>query len=283
MSDIYNLPASRKYRLHPETVLRLNSIEVRDASRYYTTCPQCSDKRKTFHQNLKCLGVTRPDDERVYWGCNHCGWTGPGRNANGQHVPYHPKQIKSLVRNHFAPSTRTLYNYTPSLRKVKVVNEHGRRFWWEYKDRRGWWNKGCGPYDTEPMLYRIVTARKIAQFYQLPICIVEGEKDVDALMHWAIPATCNAHGASQSGKKPKWLKVHSEQLVNWDIAIFNDNDDAGYAHANEVFRLSSDSAKSIRILDHAMHFEGTKDISDWIKAGGSKADLLDFIAGAPEC
>src|SRR3954454_1494628 len=47
--------------------------------RYYTTCPQCSLKRKPANQKLKCLGVTI-GSEGVKFGCNHCGWTGGWKN-----------------------------------------------------------------------------------------------------------------------------------------------------------------------------------------------------------
>src|SRR5690242_9450434 len=45
--------------------------------RYYTTCPQCSAKRRLVHQKLKCLGVTI-DSRGVKFGCNHCDWRGGG-------------------------------------------------------------------------------------------------------------------------------------------------------------------------------------------------------------
>ena len=51
-------------------------------SRYYVPCPVCSLRRKTNHQNSKCLGITITD-KGVQWGCNHCGWTG-GDFFNGK-------------------------------------------------------------------------------------------------------------------------------------------------------------------------------------------------------
>jgi putative DNA primase/helicase len=56
--------------------------------RYYTTCPQCSHKRRKANQRLKCLGVTI-DSEGVKFGCNHCGWTGGGRYGGTQTVSRH--------------------------------------------------------------------------------------------------------------------------------------------------------------------------------------------------
>jgi hypothetical protein len=61
-------------------ILSAHRIAIRSTNegRYYTTCPQCSQKRKASHRRLKCLGVTIGRDG-VMWGCNHCGWTGGGR------------------------------------------------------------------------------------------------------------------------------------------------------------------------------------------------------------
>lgn len=58
-------------------ILREKRIVTKSTAsgRYYTTCPQCSSKRKKAHQKLPCLGVTI-GYERVKFGCNHCGWTG---------------------------------------------------------------------------------------------------------------------------------------------------------------------------------------------------------------
>jgi hypothetical protein len=39
--------------------------------------------------------------------------------------------------------------------------------------------------------------------------VAEGEKDADTLSRLGFAATCNAHGASEPGKKAKWTKAHS--------------------------------------------------------------------------
>jgi Toprim domain len=58
-------------------ILRNNRITTASSAlgRYYAMCPQCSTKRKTGHQKLKCLGVTI-GTEGVKFGCNHCDWQG---------------------------------------------------------------------------------------------------------------------------------------------------------------------------------------------------------------
>jgi hypothetical protein len=64
--------------------IKLPSVQP---GRYYVICPQCSAKRKKAHQKLKVLGVTVEID-KVFWGCNHCGWTGPEKGARGDTYDY---------------------------------------------------------------------------------------------------------------------------------------------------------------------------------------------------
>ena len=60
-------------------ILDENRIVLRSTAfgRHYTTCPQCSARRRKANQKLRCLGVTIEDDG-VKFGCNHCQWTGGG-------------------------------------------------------------------------------------------------------------------------------------------------------------------------------------------------------------
>ena len=118
------------------------------------------------------------------------------------------------------------------------------------------------------------------------ICVVEGEKDADNLWRIDIPATCNAHGASDDSKKPKWYVAHSEQLRGADIVVFNDNDATGYAHADAVCKLSLGLAKRVRRLDLKNDWPEIPpkgDVSDWLKVGGEHTaeKLKTLIAAAP--
>jgi hypothetical protein len=117
------------------------------------------------------------------------------------------------------------------------------------------------------------------------ILVVEGEKDADRLWSIKIPATCNAHGASEPDKKPKWTSEHSEQLRDADIVVIPDHDPAGYAHAETICRMSVGIAKRVRRLDLAKHWpECPKggDISDWLDAGHSRKELDALIEKAPD-
>ncbi len=99
--------------------------------------------------------------------------------------------------------------------------------------------------------------------------------------------TCNAHGASELGKKPKWTAAHSAQLLGADTVVFNDNDPPGYAHAETASKLSLGVAKRVRRLDLKLHWPEMpdgKDVSDWLQVGGAHTPerLRELIERAPD-
>jgi putative DNA primase/helicase len=262
--------------MSPEALLRKHGVELDDygAGRHYAACPKCSRDRKTAaHRNDKVLGVTIDADGSVRFGCNHCGWTGPEKgkgNGNGSGGP---------------PLTSYVYrdkHGTPRFRKVRNLPGHKPRFWLE-RSVGARWTKGTEGVDTK-ILYR---ANEVAQAIAegKVILLAEGEKDVDRLWSLGIAATCNAHGASEQGKRPKWTTAHSEQLKGADIIVLNDNDGAGYAHAEATCKFSLGYAKRVRRLDLKDHWpeipEGG-DVSDWLAKGHTGADLEGLIAIAPE-
>ena len=108
-----------------------------------------------------------------------------------------------------------------------------------------------------------------------PVVVVcEGEKDVDRLWALGVPATCNAGGAG------KWKKEHADQLVEAGVThvhVIPDNDQPGRAHAAQVARLCAEAGLTVKILDLSGRGCGMKDVSDWLDAGATKADLFSLI------
>jgi putative DNA primase/helicase len=240
--------------------------------RYYVTCPKCSATRSRAHQGSKVLGVTIEADGSVRWGCNHCTWSGPekggGERQERRELPSHIYRDKDGV-----------------VRFRKVRNLPGRepRFWLERADGRGGWIRGTKGVDTK-ILYRFDEVAKAITDGRI-VLIAEGEKDVDGLVALGFAGSCNAHGASESGKAPKWTKTHSEQLRGADIVVLNDNDAAGYAHADTTCKLSLGIAKRVRRLDLAKHWPEIPkggDVSDWLAAGHTSEELETLIASAPD-
>lgn len=105
------------------------------------------------------------------------------------------------------------------------------------------------------------------------IYVAEGEKDVLSLVAVGLDATCNAGGAG------KWRDEYSESLRGANVIIVPDNDESGRKHARQVARSLAGIAASVKIL--ALRGSG-KDVSDWIAAGGTREQLEELAAGAPE-
>jgi hypothetical protein len=243
--------------------------------RHYTTCPHCSSTRSSSeHRGAKVLGVTI-DNKGVRWGCNHCGWTGPekgsGERSNGKE------------RNDLPPYVYRDADGAPRFRKVRNLPGREPRFWLEQPDGRGGWIKGTKGVDTK-LIYRADEVKKAIAEGRIIAC-AEGEKDADNLWGLGIAATCNAHGASEPGKRAKWTKVHSEQLAGADIVVFNDNDAAGYEHADATAKLSLGIAKRVRRLDLAEHWPEIPkggDVSEWLAAGHAGEELVTLIEAATD-
>jgi putative DNA primase/helicase len=255
-------------------------LESTAPGRYETTCPRCSAKRSTKeHRAAKVLGITIEADDKVRFGCNHCDFKGPNKGDS---------EIASGKggggKDRYFP-THIYLDAAGIIRFGKVRNPPGRepKCFFVHPDGKGGWAKGAGGADTG-ILYRIDEVATAAADGRIIAC-VEGEKDADRLWSIGIAATCNAHGASEPGKKVKWTEAHSEQLKGADIVVLNDNDAAGYAHADAAARLSFGIAKSVRRLDLAKHWADMpkgNDVSDWLNAGHAREELEALIAGAPD-
>ena len=68
-----------------EKLLRAQSIDLADTrpGDHKTTCPRCSHKAKSKHNQVRKVLSVKIDDKGVCWHCNRCGWSGPTK-GNGQ-------------------------------------------------------------------------------------------------------------------------------------------------------------------------------------------------------
>jgi hypothetical protein len=227
-------------------LLEANGITLRHASpgRYDVLCPRCSAERATAeHRRTKCLNVVVEGDDRTFWRCNHCNWSGPEKGSGAK-------------RNGADRPALTTYEYRDvdgELRFRKIRNLPGRssRFWLERPDGKGGWINRATGVDTN-VLYRVDEVAKAIGAGHV-VCCVEGEKDVDNLCRLGFVATCNSLGASEMAKAPKWKPEHSAQLAGADLVVLNDDDAASYAHADATCRLSLGIAKRVRRL--AVNFQ----------------------------
>lgn len=99
------------------------------------------------------------------------------------------------------------------------------------------------------------------------VWIPEGERDVDSLVKLGLVATCNVGGAG------KWKDEYSEHLRGRMVVVLPDNDDAGRKHADKVARSLVGVAAAVKVVA-LPDLPPKGDVSDWIAAGGTKAQLV---------
>jgi 5S rRNA maturation endonuclease (ribonuclease M5) len=155
------------------------------------------------------------------------------------------------------------------------VDEHGELLYqavrYEPKDFRqrrpdgdGWsWSiKGV-----RRVLYRLPDVMAaVADGQTIYIC--EGEKDVETARALGLAATCNAMGAD-NGSGNKWLAEFADVLVNADVVVVPDNDEAGTRHAEWVIQTLTGKARSIGVVVP----KAGKDLTDWVNSGATRGDI----------
>jgi hypothetical protein len=111
------------------------------------------------------------------------------------------------------------------------------------------------------------------------VVIAAGEKDAETAARLGFVATTNSGGEGPGQWTP--------ELARWfsgfkRVAVMEDNDDAGYAHALEVAKALDGIVPDIRIVGFR-ELEAGGDLTDWVKAGAGrgKAELLVLIKAAP--
>jgi putative DNA primase/helicase len=109
-----------------------------------------------------------------------------------------------------------------------------------------------------------------------PIYIAEGEKDVDAIRSLGLTATCNPMGAG------KWNDPgYADALHGADCYLLPDHDTPGAEHMEHVARQLAPVAHSVHIVP-GIHTQASKsDVSDWLGAGHTRAELEAAAQAAP--
>jgi len=125
---------------------------------------------------------------------------------------------------------------------------------------------------TRRVLYRL--PELIRADTNLPVFIVEGEKDVDRLIDAGLIAVCNPGGAG------KWRDEYSSFLHGRNCVVVPDNDEAGLRHADLVAKSLTEKAASVRILElDGLPSKG--DVSDYLDAGNSVEEMLRAAKAIP--
>jgi hypothetical protein len=135
----------------------------------------------------------------------------------------------------------------------------------------GWaWNlKGV-----QRMLYHLPQVRQAIVDGQ-PVFVVESEKSADALADLGLAATTHVGGAG------KWSRDYCESLRGAHVVLLPDNHEPGRVHAQQVARSLRRKATSVRIIT-LPDLPPQGDVSGWVAAGGTREQLEQLVAAAPE-
>ena len=106
------------------------------------------------------------------------------------------------------------------------------------------------------------------------IIVCEGEKDADALAAIGVTATTCAGGAE------KWQASYSQYFAGRTVFILPDNDEPGRKHAQNVAQHLHGTARSVHVVE-LPDLPDKGDVSDWLAAGGTRAELVKLCAASP--
>jgi hypothetical protein len=105
------------------------------------------------------------------------------------------------------------------------------------------------------------------------IFITEGEKDADRLVKEGLVATTSPGGAGS------WKDDYNEWFKDRDVIIFQDNDDVGRKHANQVANSTNELANSVKVVQ-LPDLDDHGDVSDYLASHSTK-ELLALVEESP--
>ena len=108
------------------------------------------------------------------------------------------------------------------------------------------------------------------------VFLCEGEKDVETLRTVGLIASTNPGGANG------WRSEFAEHFRSKDIIVLPDQDAPGHVWAELVLRDLTALARTLKRVDlPGLEFGSHGDVTDWLAAGHTKADLLGVVEVAP--
>lgn len=257
-------------------------------------CPVCGGHDQLPRgQGRRCYGYRSPDGRFVF--CTREELAGPlslntKSNAfrHGLKVPcrcgaWHEEvSLEVLPRPGRPPAPRAatrrgrrrvvVYSYVDAVNDLvyQVLRRPGKRFVVRRPDGQGGWVTNAK--GVARVLYRL--PELLAADPEAPVFVVEGEKDVDRLRRDGLIATTNPFGAG------KWRDAYMGYLAGRRVVILRDNDAPGLRHAQRVARALLPVAAWVKWVELPGVGPG-EDVSDWLAAGNTAADLRQLVASAP--
>ena len=230
---------------------RLESVH-RCGSGYTAKCPAHDDRRAS-------LSVSEGSDGRVLLKC-HAGCSCEAvAHAMGVKMtdlfPNRPQPQADIIRR--TPETEYVYKNLRNEPVFKKVRYAGKQFVWFHMDESDKWVRGRG--GKPAPLYNMFDTIAI-EF----VWVVEGEKDVETLRRYGLPAVSLPDGA-----KTKWQDEYTEWFSCHKVCIIQDNDEPGRQCANMVASNIYGQAAAIKVLDLSKIWDSIPkhgDVSDFLQA-----------------
>jgi len=233
---------------------------------YQALCPAHDDQKQS-------LFVSEGEDNRILAHCHAgCSINDICQALGIELKDLFPQKLK--VHAGGKSPIVAAYNYCDANRNLlfQVCRTADKRFFQRRPDGKGGWVNGLG--DVKPVLYRLPEILQAVGRGET-VFIPEGEKDCANLARIGLTATTSPMGAG------KWRNHYSEHLRGAKVVILPDNDEPGRKHAQQAAKSLYGKAASVKVLElPGLPEKG--DISDWLAAGGTREELLELAAEAPE-
>jgi len=248
---------SNKISSLDDFLLLLKGVKAESAGQYKALCPGHEDTDRS-------LSVKQADGKlliKCFAGCETANilkalnLTLADLFLNGHESKPQPHQIEAV------------YQYDG----FEVVRTRPKGFYQRRPDTNGGYIydlKGITPglYHQEELAAAIASDKTIY--------ITEGEKDVETLRALGLIATTNPGGAL------KWRSEYSTLLTGARVVILVDKDQAGQRHGQKVANALIGIVVTLKVL--ALPGDAVNDVTDWVQAGGTPAELEQLVAGASE-
>lgn len=258
---------------------RLDDVRPRGPGQWKALCPAHDDRNPS-------LSVTKGDDGRpllhCFAGCTYpdiMAALGLSTNGNGVATPVAAKRPKATKTTATGRIVAT-YDYQDAAGRVlfQKVRYEPKSFSIRRPDDRGGFIWGLG--DVAPVLYRLPELIDPATALQ-PVYFCEGEKDSDRVAALDLVATCNFDGAAAAGQRSRWRPEYNEHFHERIVHVLADNDDAGRAHAESIAGNLHGIAQAVKVVNLS-GLPPKGDVSDWLDAGHTKAELEHLCLLTPK-
>jgi 5S rRNA maturation endonuclease (ribonuclease M5) len=166
--------------------------------------------------------------------------------------------------------------------KVRTENNGTKSFYFERKENDA---TVRNLKETRRVLYRLPHVLKAID-QGFPIFLVEGEKDADTLMKYAIENNFNYKlMATTAPTTLEWHEEFNAALKDADIIILYDNDKAGLKRRDLLCNNLYGRVKRLRVIDlPGIEYSEShgKDITDWFAMSNTIEGLKKLVEEAPD-